>query len=163
MVLLTAVQIKGGCYRTSRFFLRSAARVSWAFAPAFCFLSTDSGTAMLFLVGTLHASVLCSRQLMFATYVEDGIVLVVSVAVGCRRVQAAGCLRFCRVENVSVGRTGRAKIWLHANYPLPRQSLRPRTSRATRLFWSSARLNETLQLTLKPPQYPQTWVEVAIA
>lgn len=53
MILLTAMQIMGDSYRTSRFFLSSAARCSLAFALAFCFLRTDSGTAMLFLVGTL--------------------------------------------------------------------------------------------------------------
>lgn len=53
------MQIMGdGYYRTSRFFFRSAARDSLAFALAFCFLSTDSGTSMEDLEGTLHLLVL---------------------------------------------------------------------------------------------------------
>lgn len=46
-------QVLGDCY-TSRFFFNSAAWESLVFWWAFCFLSTDSGTAMSFWVGTLH-------------------------------------------------------------------------------------------------------------
>ena len=45
-------QVLGDCY-TSRFFFNSAAWESLVFWWAFCFLSTDSGTAMSFWVGTL--------------------------------------------------------------------------------------------------------------
>lgn len=62
MILLTAMQIVGDCYRTSRFFCVSAARCSLAFSWAFLFLRIDSGTAMSFLVGTLTRKICQSSQ-----------------------------------------------------------------------------------------------------
>lgn len=52
-MLYPLTQVWGVCYRTSRFFWRSAALLSVAFCEAFCFFRTDSGTAMSFWVGTL--------------------------------------------------------------------------------------------------------------